>query len=93
MPDFANKLCIITGAASGIGRATAIKMASHGSTLALSDINMKGLEETKEQCKDSEEHSIEILDVGSSSAVNTYIAKIGGKRKIDFVFNCAGVLG
>ncbi|EME87759.1 uncharacterized protein MYCFIDRAFT_127934 [Pseudocercospora fijiensis CIRAD86] len=86
MPDFTNKLCIITGAASGIGRATATKMASHGSVLALSDINMKGLQETKELCKDSEKHSIEILDVGSSSAVNGYIEKLG--RNVDFVFNC-----
>ncbi|KXT03962.1 hypothetical protein AC578_9234 [Pseudocercospora eumusae] len=92
MPDFTNKLCIITGAASGIGRATAIKMASHGSTLALSDINTKGLEETQAACQNPETHKIETLDVGSSAAVNTYIAKIiGGNARIDFVFNCAGV--
>ncbi|KAF7186905.1 3-oxoacyl-[acyl-carrier-protein] reductase FabG [Pseudocercospora fuligena] len=91
MPDFTNKLCIITGAASGIGRATAIKMASHGSTLALSDINMKGLEETRSLCQNSENHSIATLDVGSSSAVNEYIEKIGEGKKVDFVFNCAGV--
>ncbi|MGD9039914.1 MAG: SDR family NAD(P)-dependent oxidoreductase, partial [Desulfobacteraceae bacterium] len=40
------KTAIITGAASGIGRATAILFARQDAKLALADINEKGLEET-----------------------------------------------
>ena len=40
------KTAIITGVASGIGRATAILFAREGAKLALADVNEEGLEET-----------------------------------------------
>ena len=46
MKNFKNKKCLITGAASGIGRATAIAMAKLGANMFLTDINANGLEET-----------------------------------------------
>ncbi|MCU0479738.1 MAG: SDR family oxidoreductase [Anaerolineae bacterium] len=41
-----NKVAIITGAASGIGRATALQMASLGAKIVATDVNMSGVEET-----------------------------------------------
>ena len=43
---FAGKRCFLTGAASGIGRATALKLAAEGAELFLTDRNAEGLAET-----------------------------------------------
>jgi NAD(P)-dependent dehydrogenase (short-subunit alcohol dehydrogenase family) len=87
---FDGKVCLITGAASGIGRATALKMSSLGARLALSDINQGGLNETNTLC--GGHHLLQVFDVGSSSACNTFIETIiKDLGRLDFVFNCAGV--
>ena len=49
-PDFRSKVCLITGAASTVGRATARAMVLHGATLAIADIDAAGLEETNRIC-------------------------------------------
>ena len=48
MKSFSNKVALITGAGSGIGRALAKKLANQGCSLALVDWNNESLEETKE---------------------------------------------
>lgn len=88
--NFEGKVCLITGAASGIGRGTAQKMASSGAKLALSDINSDGLAETNRLCGDG--HITEIVDVGSTEACNEVVEiTISQLGRLDHVFNCAGV--
>ena len=87
---FDGKVCLITGAASGIGRATAQKMASLGAKLAISDVNPEGLAETNDLCGGG--HLAEVFDVGSSEACNTFISTIIEHfGLLSCVFNCAGI--
>ncbi|MFD4456628.1 SDR family NAD(P)-dependent oxidoreductase [Nocardia sp. NPDC058480] len=48
---FTNKVCVITGAGSGIGRALAENLAARGAKLALSDIDAEGLAQTVASCE------------------------------------------
>ncbi|MFD4352113.1 SDR family NAD(P)-dependent oxidoreductase [Nocardia sp. NPDC058519] len=48
---FTNKVCVITGAGSGIGRALAENLAARGAKLALSDIDTEGLAQTVASCE------------------------------------------
>lgn len=43
MTAVAGKVCVVTGAGSGIGRALALGLAGRGAKLALSDVNAAGL--------------------------------------------------
>ena len=51
MKSLKNKVVVITGAASGIGRALAVRFAAEGANLALADKDVTGLAQTGEQCR------------------------------------------
>ena len=44
-----DKVAVVTGSGSGIGRACAIEFARHGAVVIVTDINLKGAQETVEQ--------------------------------------------
>ena len=65
-----NRTAIVTGAASGIGRAIAISLARRGSRLALADIDEDGLIETERMASDGRLRvSRHRLDVSDRQAV------------------------
>ncbi|MBH9879286.1 SDR family NAD(P)-dependent oxidoreductase, partial [Clostridioides difficile] len=49
--DFTGKRCFVTGAASGIGRATALRLGREGADLFLTDRAVDGLESVVEEIK------------------------------------------
>ena len=49
MKNLTGKVAVVTGAGSGIGQATAIEFAKQGCRLAISDIDVKGLEKTQKE--------------------------------------------
>lgn len=51
MEGFAGKVCVITGAGSGIGQALALELGRSGAKLAISDVDLEGLATTEEQLK------------------------------------------
>ena len=86
-------LIIVTGAASGIGRAAAEALAQKSRPLALVDLNAEPLAQTVETCKKHSPGTAGfVCDVSSETAVNNAyqeISKRFGTPKI--LVNCAGV--
>lgn len=91
---FNGKLCVVTGAASGIGRAVAIALSRRGAGLALSDVNEAGLEETRALIGEVLSNCIRIdrLDVADAVAIERYAATVRESLgEADYVFNIAGL--
>ena len=53
MERFVNKNVFLTGAASGIGKATARRLANEGAKLIIADVNQELLDETSKELRDS----------------------------------------
>ena len=69
MNCFEDKVAVITGAGSGIGRALAQTLAARGARLALSDVNAKGLAETRKSLPKGATAKTYALHVSSRDAV------------------------
>ena len=93
MREFKEKVAVITGAASGIGRATALRLASRGSTIALADIDRDGLESVaKELTERGANHSIHRVDVSSSSQMEIFAGEVEDIHGVvHILINNAGV--
>ena len=86
-----NKVILITGAGSGIGRATAILFSKEGAKLILNDINQEDLKITF-AALDGNEHHIHCGDISDSSIVQDLFKSITSSyKRIDGVINNAGI--
>jgi len=86
---------IITGAASGIGQATALYLARMGARVALVDINGTGLQDTRSliETETSAQALAFASDATDESAVNQVVVDtVAAFGSIDFLVNCAGIL-
>jgi NAD(P)-dependent dehydrogenase (short-subunit alcohol dehydrogenase family) len=88
-----SNVSIITGAASGLGRAAAIRLAKRGDRVGLCDLNKSGLEETCSMIRsDGGEATNAIVDVRDGLAVKNWCAEVVKQLgKIDYLFSNAGV--
>lgn len=92
MQSFSNKVVVITGAASGIGRALARQLSHDGAHLALSDVNMAGLEETRDMLQGSGKVTLHTLNVADRAAWQAYAdTVISDHGQVDAIINNAGV--
>ncbi len=88
-----DKVVVLTGAASGIGRATAILFAKEGAIQVLSDIDEKGLNETYEMIDAKDKTEIMKVDVRKSEEVKKMIDfTIEKYGRIDVLIPNAGVV-
>lgn len=94
MYKFDGKVALVTGAASGIGRAIAVRLAQEGSDVAVLDIDLAGAEETAALvAKEGRRSMAAKVDVGEWEQVNAGVQNVIGKLgKIDFLYNNAGIV-
>ena len=90
-----DKIALITGAAAGIGRATALKFASEGAKVVASDVNGKGGEETVDLIKKAGGDAIFVKsDISQSADVKALVAEtVKTYGRLDCACNIAGILG
>ena len=92
--DMSGKVALVTGAASGLGRATAIKLAEAGADLCLVDLNEAGLKETGEHLSATGRkvllHAADLSDAAAcTAAVDAAIAEFS---RLDALCNVAGLI-
>lgn len=95
MPRFDNKIAVVTGAASGIGYATSIRLAQEGADIVALDLSSEGLEKLSSDIADIDRRcttitgnveELDSIDAAIESAVDTF----GG---LDYLVNNAGISG
>lgn len=91
---FNNKIAIITGAASGIGRATAQRLAAEGASVALVDRNEGGLADVAATLPDQSKVWFRAVDISREEDVEKCVADVYAKfGRIDVLCNNAGIAG
>ncbi|MDC3393453.1 SDR family NAD(P)-dependent oxidoreductase [Luminiphilus sp.] len=94
MKNLKQKVAVVTGAGSGIGRATALALANEGCLLAISDISESNLEETRLAIEALDVKVLAtVLDVADRDAFEKYASDVAATfGKVNIVINNAGVI-
>ena len=90
---FNNKVAIVTGGASGIGRAVCEALGKRGATVVVSDINTHGAQQVADGIVGHEGKARAAhLDVTSEEDIKKLIAETAGEQgRLDYMFNNAGI--
>ncbi|MEW6443911.1 MAG: SDR family oxidoreductase [bacterium] len=93
MKEIRDKIVVITGAGSGIGRATAIQFAGQGADLVVSDVNETGLADTVAAIESQGRKALALrTDVSKRAEVAAMVEKaVATYGRIDIFMNNAGI--
>ncbi|MCZ2821314.1 SDR family NAD(P)-dependent oxidoreductase [Modestobacter sp. VKM Ac-2977] len=89
--ELSGRVALVTGAASGLGRAVAVALAEAGATVALGDVDTEGAEKTRAQIgRDAE---VVALDVTDDAARRRVVADLFARHgdRFDLLVNVAGI--
>lgn len=91
--DLKSKAALVTGAASGIGRAIATMLAAHGAAVGVCDLNMSGSSEVAGEIERTGGHAVPIqADVSKPEHVRAAVQRMTGEfGRIDILVNNAGL--
>jgi NAD(P)-dependent dehydrogenase (short-subunit alcohol dehydrogenase family) len=91
--DLSGKVAIVTGAAKGIGRASALKLADAGADIVIPDIDLAGAEKTAQELKTAGRKGLAVAaDVSKPGDVDRIFRETRAKfGKVDILVNNAGV--
>ena len=94
MQRFEGKVALVTGAASGMGRATAVRLASEGARVYGTDVNADGLAETRGEVESAGgEMRSGVFDVGDRDACFASVGEaLDAFGRLDVLCNIAGIL-
>jgi len=90
-----NRVAVITGSASGMGKAMALRFAQEGCNIVVTDLNLAGAQKVAEEIKSGGRKAIAIqTDISNSKDIKSMIEKSGQTfGKIDILVNNAGTAG
>src|SRR5438067_4581348 len=90
---FTGKVALVTGAASGIGRAAALAFAREGASVVAADVSEQGNQETAHLIKEQGGRALAVrCDVTRAEDVKAALAKaVEAFGRLDFAFNNAGI--
>ena len=91
--SYAGKVAFVTGAGSGIGRATALAFAREGASVVVSDISERGNQETVRMIEELDERALAVrCDVTRTGDVKAALDRtVETFGRLDVAFNNAGV--
>jgi 3-oxoacyl-[acyl-carrier protein] reductase len=93
MKRLEGKVCLITGAAQGIGLATALKFAREGATVVVCDVKQVGVDAAVAQCEALGAPALGfVMDVTQREMVDAVVAQVKARLgRIDVLVNNAGI--
>ncbi|MBT4488065.1 MAG: SDR family oxidoreductase, partial [Rhodospirillaceae bacterium] len=93
--DFSGRAGIVTGAASGIGRAAALKFAEGGAKVVVADLDTEGSDNTKALIEQRGGEAICVTtDVSQGGEVEALVKQtVATYGRLDFAYNNAGIAG
>ena len=91
--DLSGRVAIVTGAASGYGRATALVLAKFGGRVVLCDVNERELNKVADAMPARENHLVDVRDISSVSQCEALVTSaLTRYGRLDILVNVAAIL-